>query len=223
MKLARSLNLNGLWTREGAPPCLEVGVPLIGAIGGTSVGYEYEFPILPFFFPNPPDHRNPTSIGAGPSLVASPWLDNAPIDNTAVIEPWDNTDLGTQEFAIWANNCKGSGKGGGAITQASVQESGWVTGEPRAIVIAGNMEIETPVYNFANMVAWQDGATSLVVQASGAGPTYYSGAYGPTMNSAAFTCADLGVAVLEFTFTNATGSMTLAVPLYIQDNMGSCP
>jgi hypothetical protein len=221
--MSRSLNLNGLW-KASAPPCLEVGVPLIGAVSGLSVGYEYDFPILPFFSPNPPDSRNPTSIGAGPSLVATPWIDNSAIDLTTVISPWTNVDIGTQTVAIWANNCFGTGRpGGGAESSASVQTSGWVTGEPRALVGAGFMEIETPVYNFATMVAWQADTTSLVVRATGGGTIYYTGAYGATMNSAAFTCDDLGSPVLDFIFTNATGSITLSQVLYIQDNMGACP
>lgn len=212
--------------------CTEIGVPGVGAYGWVGVGYEYYFPILPVFQPSPPTDKNPTSIGAGPDFViGNAFVVAGAIDNSTVIKPWTGAELGSHDLLVWANNCFGIGIANGAMATAQVYDSGWVTGEPRLAVTPGNYEIPgvgvPATIDFADLILWQDGTTSVVVVDQNDAAEVFNGAYAPSMiNNTHYDCAYYnlwgGFAVVNITATNATGSMTVAVFFTIQDNGGYC-
>lgn len=215
------------------PPCAEIGVPFIGAENGRAVGYEYAFPILPFFAPNPPTHRNPTSIGAGPDFnVGNAYVDFGAIDNTTRIQPWDINDTGVNMLAIWANNCFGGGIAGGALSQANVYDTGWATGEPKLLNVISLYvaldEMTDPIsVNLADLIAWQEDTVSVVITDTNTSNVVYSGAYSASMiNNTDYTCAYYNAygpnAPLDIVATNATGSMSLPAILQLQDIYALC-
>lgn len=215
--------------------CTEVNVPFVNGAAGAVVGYEYDFPILPFFSPNPPDSRNPTGIGAGPDFVqGNAYVLDGAISNNTQIKPWVITDQGFQQLVIWANNCFGIGLNGAAVTGVIVESTGWVAGEPRLLTTLSGL-VTTPAappndaatVNFADFILWQEGTTSVVVIDGNTSTVVYTGPFGPSMvDNTTYTCAYQALWGTNVTFTieatNATGTMSISTLMQIQDPLGAC-
>lgn len=202
-----------------APVCNYSGKP--NGLGGFSVYVGYGYPLT-----------LPASVGvvdySAPNRMATEWKVTGYSNWGDPTVTFGAGDIGVLGPQVWGRNCANA-VGDFVVPNVSVQNSGWATGEPRVSLTDKQVEFNAnpATVTFDTMFIQATSVTSVVIKDTSDNTTVYTGAYQTGMtNNTYFTCskyAQAYIRTLEFAITNATGTMTLTAPLYLQDNMGVCP